>query len=120
MVPDLRSSRDFPKDHGKVGPLPFHQTSANLFAPLYTINLPSYLDYLLELKKSLKLRMEWFGKFTSPLAKESGPSIYHASFKTIENERRGINTIMPMINKEVNTLEKHYHVMNVNNILTAF
>ena len=62
MVPDPRSSSDFPKDHGKVRPLAFYQPSADLSAPLCTIYLPSYLNPLLELKKSLKMRMEWFDK----------------------------------------------------------
>ena len=59
MVPD---PSDFSKDHGKVRPLAFYQPSADLFGPLCTIYLPSYLNSLPELKKSLKIRMEWFDK----------------------------------------------------------
>ena len=106
----------------EVRSLPFNYPSVDLFAPLCTTNLPSYLDFLPGLKKSLTLEMEWLGKITPSSTKESGQSWSknHASFTRTQNERRGIFTIMAMINKKVNTPKAQCHVMSVNKKLTAF
>ena len=106
----------------EVRSLPFNYPSVDLFAPLCTTNMPSYLDFLPGLKKSLTLEMEWLGKITPSSTKESGQSWSqnHASFTRTQNERRGIFMIMAMINKKVNTPKAQYHVMSVNKKLTAF
>ena len=80
------------------------------------MNLPSYFEFLPDLKISMELELEWTESVSNSLifAKAYSWSKHHASLKRGDCGIPGINAIMPMINKPVHTLETQYHVMSIN------
>ena len=96
-----------PKENSEVNPLPFYTTTNNMYAPLCTISLPSYIETLPSLQNSIKLEYVWLDTFCSSFPSHTCDSWskHHASSKRYECGLSGINAIMPMINKVVHTLE---------------
>ena len=111
-----------PKEYIDVGPLPRSHMGSDLYAPLCTMNLPSYFEFLPDLKMTMELELEWLESVSNSLnfGKSDLWSKHHASLKTRDCGIPGINAIMSMINKPVHTLETRYHVMSINRKITNF
>ena len=108
-----------PKEYCDVGPLPSNHGTKDIFAPLCTVNLPSYFEALPGLSDSIKLEYEWLSTFE--VGTGDGWARHHSSFGRAGDELNiGINGILPMINKQVHTLETQHHVMSLNKKMTNF
>ena len=53
------------KEYSEVNPLPFYTTTNNMYTPLCTISLPSYIETLPSLQNSIKLEYVWLDTFCS-------------------------------------------------------
>ena len=111
-----------PKEYIDVDPLPRSHMGSDFYAPLCTMNLPSYFEFLPDLKISMELELEWLESVSNSVifGKADSWSKHHASLKRRDCGIPGINAIMPMINKPVHTLETQYHVMSINRKITNF
>ena len=111
-----------PREYTNVCPLPRSGMGSEIYAPLCTMNLPSYFETLSSLELSLNLEFEWLECVSNSfiLGKCDSWSKHHASLKRRKTGIPGINAIMPMINKPVHTIETQYHIMSINKKTTNF
>ena len=116
--PTSKKLENLPQDYCFVGPLPFNPRAKDIFAPMCNVNLPSYMDTLPTLLDSIKVEYQWLSTFVD--GKGIAWAKHHSSYQGLNKPQVGVNAILPMINKEVHTLETQYHVMSLNKKMTTF